>query len=536
MRLWANLDAWFILGPMVVGLCWAATGVGRWFPSTKMLPGKTLGLLFGVSVLACLANPFHVYVFQLPPELAYLVLAVTDPLHISLPDALVAGGRPLRELRRLDTDADPTATTLADWTMPIVTPRYWRLTRLGLNIAGLAIVPLVLMGLLAFTLMAMVKSNKDAPSFHAGRFLLWLVFGVIGLLVYRLAPFFVLIAAPLTAMTLGEFLRWQQANSTTPIERRDRGMKLARCVSVPFFLMLIGLAWPGWLHGTNEYSSPRRVAWRIRADGSVQQAAERLRAMHEAGECKNVFNASLDLGNYLPWFAPEVKYCMDTRLALYPHRVPEWIKTRDALNNGPDADWQACFREHSIDQMVMVNFLTRDSAARLARWWDQPTTWRQRYADRRVALFSWVGANRSWPGDQMSIDLDRAAFGVVPADRRPPFQGTAPPTPQDMWDSYFEGVPPPPATVGEVEMMQKLYGGAVAQRTWRGGLVPLDGADGLAARPARAARRWHGGSPRLRRPRFQRHECRAPMISAPLPCRSSWSAPPAKRSPKIRST
>ena len=39
----------------------------------------------------------------------------------------------------------------------------------------------------------------------------------------------------------------------------------------------------------------------------------------------------------------------------------------DALNNGPDADWQAVFRAHHVDQMVMGNFLGRDNSNRLLR-------------------------------------------------------------------------------------------------------------------------------------------------------------------------
>ena len=109
------------------------------------------------------------------------------------------------------------------------------------------------------------------------------------------------------------------------MERGD-GLWLARFVSFPFVLLLIGLAWPGWLHGTNEYSSPRRVAWQVRADPSVQQAAETLHELSKAGACENVFNTSFELANSLPWFAPDVKYCMDTRFALYAHEVAEWGK------------------------------------------------------------------------------------------------------------------------------------------------------------------------------------------------------------------
>jgi hypothetical protein len=81
----ANLDAWFILGPIVLGLCWAGAGLTRWFPNAKVVPARTLGLVFGASVLACLLNPYHVRVFQLPPELAYLVASVTDAVHLRLP-------------------------------------------------------------------------------------------------------------------------------------------------------------------------------------------------------------------------------------------------------------------------------------------------------------------------------------------------------------------------------------------------------------------------------------------------------------------
>ena len=444
--LWANLDAWFILGPLVLALCWAATGLGRWFPGTKMLPGKTLGLVFCVGVLACLVNPYHVRVFQLPAELAYLILAVAEPLRIPLPDALVAGGRTFRELRRVDPDFS--------WTLPIVSPRYWQDTRLGLNISGLAIAPLVLLGLLAFTLTALMKPKKEGPSFHVGRFLLWLVFAVMGLALYRLAPFFVLVAAPLTAMTLGEFLHWQQANSAAPVERRMRGLKLARFVSVPFFLLLLYLAWPGWLHGTTDYFSARRVAWQTRPDASLQRAAETLNDLKKAGACKNVFNTSFELANYLPWFAPDVKFCMDTRFTLYPQEVAEWGKARDAMNNGPDADWQAIFRAHGVDQIVLVNFLARDNIGRLLRWWLDTGTWRQRYADKRVVIFSWAGPGRRWPADQMSVDLNREAFGEIPLERRPPFTGAAPPAAQDWLGLYLDGVPPQPAAVGEVDVLQ----------------------------------------------------------------------------------
>ena len=451
--LWANLDAWFILGPMVVGLCWASAAFGRWFPSVRGLPARTLGLVFGVGLLACVLNPQHVYVFQLPPELAYLVLAVADPLHIPVPAHVVAAGRTLKVLRTLEPGFE--------WTMSSVTSNYYWDTRRGKNIAGIALFPLLLLGLLAFALMAaMVKPQKDAPSLHIARFLVWLVFGVMALALYRLIPFFVLVAAPMTALTLSEFLQWQQANSTVSPEKRDRGLKLARLVSVPFFLLLLYLAWPGWLHGPTDFNSPRRVNWLVRENPSLKNAALTLQALKDKGEGHNVFNADRDLGNVLPWFAPDVKYAMDSRYALYAQQTTPLAKVREALlSDKQDGDWPALFAKHNVDQIAMRNFLTNESRDQVVRWWLAPAVWRQRFGDLRVVVLSWSGsdANKRWTTGSVSDDLNRAAFGTVPADKRPPAKGTPLPQGIGALTLYLDGIPPTPTSLGEIEVLRERY-------------------------------------------------------------------------------
>ena len=449
--LWANLDVWFILGPIVFGLCWAATGLAHWIHSARPVPGKTLGLVFGVSVLACLVNPYHVHVFQLPPELAYLVVQASNPLRLSLTGEWVAGGRTMRELRR----ADPNFT----WTLSALTNYYWKTPGLGWSVAAVAFVPLLILGLLSFTLAALVKPQPNAPPFHVGRFLLWLVFAVLALALYRMIPFFVLIAAPLTAMTLGEILLWQQTSAAVPAERRERGLKFARLVSVPFLLLLLCLAWYGGTFDTADFNSPRRVAWQIRPDASLQKAAETLGALQKDGACGNVFNASFDQANYLPWFAPGVKYCMDTRFALYANEVDTFTKTREALvGDRAGGDWQTLFEERHIDQIVMVNFIARDNLQRLLRWWFDAAHWRQRYGDTKVVVFSWSGPNRAWPIDTATDDRNARAFGKIAEVDRPPARGTMPPTETlSIWALYLEGSGAPSARIGAVNLERINY-------------------------------------------------------------------------------
>ena len=55
---------------------------------------------------------------------------------------------------------------------------------------------MIILGLLGFTLTARIKAQPGAPTFHVGRFVLWLVFAVLALALFRMIPFFILIAAP----------------------------------------------------------------------------------------------------------------------------------------------------------------------------------------------------------------------------------------------------------------------------------------------------------------------------------------------------
>jgi tetratricopeptide (TPR) repeat protein len=451
--LWANLDIWFILGPIVLGLCWAATGLTRWFPNTKVVPGKSLGLVFGVGVLACLVNPYHVRVFQLPPELAYLVVSVTDRLHFELSNEVVGAGRTLREMRpQIETGKGDAF----EWTVPTVSWKYLSEPRFGWNIAGMSILPLLLLGLLAFTLTARVKPQPGAPSFHVGRFVLWLVFGVMALALYRLIPFFAIVAASLTGMTLGEFLHWQQTVSGISAEKRDRGLKLARLASIPFILLLIARAWPGWLQGATEYTSLRRVAWDVRAEPSLKRAAETLLALKKEGKCQNVCNGmNLDVAHYMSWYAPGVKFGIDNRFALYAGRVQEYGKARKTLDSQNPAEWQSYFAEHNVDQVAVANFI-KSNGAFPAHFWLETEQWRQRDGDNRAVVFSWAGRDKRWPPDDDDA-WNRAAFGPVPVERRPPPAGAMLPQTPSQLTLYRDGIAPTPIGVPEFALLNNRY-------------------------------------------------------------------------------
>ena len=446
--LWANLDAWFILGPLVLLLCLAGIGLASWFKGGGLVSGKSLGLVLLVSTLACLANPYHIQAFQLPPELAYLLLSVTDSLGIPVADEVAGAGRTLAELRRADPE-------LATWTISTLSASYFGETRFGLNVAGLAPVPLLLLGLICFTLAALIR-HESGPTLQLCRFAVWLFFAVAALSLYRMIPFFALLAGPVTALTLGEFLAWQQTTAGIEPAKRDRGLTMARVVSVPFVLVLIYLAWPGWLHGTTDFNSTRRVAWQARPDASLEAAALALKDLKAKGDCKRVFNTNVELGNLLAWYAPDVQYAMDSRFSLYPRRAALFVKARQALHDPgkPDADWQSVFTERGIDQVALVySFKTGD----IDRRWLEPEHWRPRYGDSRVRVLSWSGLEKIWPADAVQQDWNRQAFGAIPAESRPPASGAPIPQANSFYNLYLDGVEPSPVGVNQFVVLQSHY-------------------------------------------------------------------------------
>lgn len=449
--LWANFDSWFILGPIVLGVCWAASGLANRLQGGASVPAKTLGMVFAVGLVACLANPFHVRVFQLPPELAYVAVTLLNPLGVNLPDAIFAAGKTLRAFHRAEADQ---TIMLSTWSLSPMAPLYWRNAALGLNAAGLAYVPLLLLGLVSFTLSAYVPAEKKAPTLHMSRFLLWLLLAMLALVLHRMIVFWALLAAPLTAMTLGDFLTWQHKTSAVAFENRRRALQSARLLSVPFMLLLLFMAWPGWLHGSTEFSSARRVAWGARIDVSLVRALESL----PEDENPNVFNVSLDLGNATPFAAPKFKHAVDSRLALFSRDASAYLAARASVmdKTKPTEAWQAISSDHGIRHVVLTNFTGEKTNIRL-QYLLSANDWRFRFGDNRHLVFTWAGPNQTWPVDTVIADMNRQAFGKVPASQKPVADGPTEPQTPNWLTLYLEGVAGRPTSITETDLFMARY-------------------------------------------------------------------------------
>ena len=300
--LWANIDDWFILGPLTLALLWLGVGLGSLLGIRGTFPGKTLGAVLGVGLLACLINPNHVRVFMLPPELANVILHV-----VNIPDFLGAGGRALQP-------SEPDTFVLVS---PL-SQRYWGnpLPGGGQNIAGLAYLCLLILGVISFIANSAVTKKPGAPGLHPGRFALWIGMAFLSLLQIRLIPWFAIVSAPITLLNLLDWRTWL-TNIQVP---SWRPALLGRLFVLLIALVLLFLAWPGWIYApVGDFFSLRRVAWDMPIDPSPHAAALYLAGQKNGKpEIACVFNFSTDIAHYCCSVCPGRE--MLSRFALGPLR------------------------------------------------------------------------------------------------------------------------------------------------------------------------------------------------------------------------
>src|SRR5262249_45104586 len=171
--LWVNCDQWFFLGPLTLVLYLAGDLLQLFLTSSEGRPDparqrelRAFGLVLALGVAACFVNPHHIHALTLPPEL---------------------GLSPASDL----VEHDPQFQSF--FLSPVRKDYY--LPYFGMNAAGLAYWPLLLLSLASF-----VFVFGRAPWW---RLVVWMGFALMSLYNVRAIPFFAVVSGPIMA------LNWQ---------------------------------------------------------------------------------------------------------------------------------------------------------------------------------------------------------------------------------------------------------------------------------------------------------------------------------------
>lgn len=416
--LWVNCDQWFFLGPLLMALYLAGELLRLRLSGTSAKPQAAckLGLVFAVSLAACLVNPHHVHAFTLPPE-----FGLTP-----------ASGR-------IENDPQFRALFLSPLGIDYYKPYF------GLSVAGLAYWPLLLLGLASFGL---VFKRLPWP-----RLLVWLGFALMSLYNARTIPFFAIVSAPITALNGLDFaaLRWAAPPGLTP-GRRNWALG-GRSLTLLLGLALAIATVPGWLQG--QPREARRLGWGVRIDPSLQAMAQTIHEWRQAGffdeREPHWFNMHRQVANYLAWFAPGERVFLDRSLPYFRKAAEDYRTIRQGLeqlvrqrsDNGDGAtlalkhDWQKVLHERRVRYWIVDNN-SNAKANLVARWilFTQNKEWVLCYLKGRIAIFAWRDPREHTapdPSTGLALDLNEAAFGPK-AEPAPPRGPELPTSPRNWWE------------------------------------------------------------------------------------------------------
>jgi hypothetical protein len=395
---WANLDRWFLLGPVVLLLCWLGALVqygidkaARATPPYGLAHVRGLGLAALVGLLTPLASPHHV-------------------LSLNVVQSLLAGAA---------GDLARTAPIEAELLVP----------GMGVPPARLATFCLIGLGLFAFA------RNGTRSSWPA----VFVWSALLALSVYDKAavPFFAIVAGPIAGLHLqmGAARRLAAADaSATP---RGQATGLAQLATLLILAAALVTAWPGWLQGAA--AEPR--AWEIVIDPSLAEAGAQLARWHDAGlKIGRGFHLSASAADAVAWLSPQEKSFLDDRPGLFPENVrAEDAAVKHALFGNSETDWPSILNARQVTHLIVYDTVDRRLMTVLQRLFAAPREWRPIYLRGRTVIFAWAAAEQSGHAHDLpklpTLDLSARAFQQ--ADEQP---GTVAPPPMlqaRTWEDAF---------------------------------------------------------------------------------------------------
>ena len=417
--LWANLDRWFFLGPLTIALYLLGEILQPTRPGETDRPSRmTLAIALAAGILACMLNPHHYHVWQIPIELS----------PGSLPEKVVTDPElaPFFKATYKSLEFDPTSLVINN---PLTS--------------------YALIGLFVLSIAGFVLNHQEL---RWGWVAVWVGMAYLGAILYRAIPFFAVTAGPLAAVQLTvAAARFKQALlAIGTVQLLNIGRSAGRVVTGLIGIALILASWPGWLHALG---NQRRLAWDVQPDPTLEKAARTLQGWRESGRLPDDVHGlilQLDLADYCAYFAPAEKTFIDTRLELHRPEIAAYARFRSYMPGFDrqeypsrqlhemmdEQDWAylvvGSWDQGSARQLELIQLATLWTNFREHRWPGGESFWPLWDIQGRVAILGWAGekATRAKQLQTMQSDLVRLAFGHEAA-MLPDKRDFTPPNPEE---------------------------------------------------------------------------------------------------------
>lgn len=403
--LWANLDGWFVLGPILVGLYAMGELLRRSLGSRSVSEGTSTRayatgsvLLFCAGLAACLATPYHYRIFAWPTPLG---LTHTE--------------------QALQHDPHGQNLVLSPFAAPFAALPVFR------SPGAWAYYFLLAASAASFVL--------TIRTLHPGRLLVCLALAALSIYQARTIPFFAVAAAPLLALNVQEWSR------NHPMFLRSLAFP-TRWAGVIVGTILLVLAWPGWLQPAPY--QPR--GWTIVPDESLVRMAERVKRWHKEGRLPSdrfVLTFSPEAAHHLAWFCPREKGFVDSRWPLFEGVADDYVRMRRCLlqEGGADSELASLLDAHHIDRILLHDSDWRRTARAYRHLFSAKPDWELLAVEGGATLFRRAGGvsplfapATGGLHPPLAFDFRRAAYHPTLDRCAPP----APPPPQaPRWFDAF---------------------------------------------------------------------------------------------------